>query len=103
MPSSTVDRLQGPPQDRRQGQPSPGPTGRAPSSGRALNANDRPWTLADAIALLAEGPRVPLAGGTDLYTSTAARSFSGAILDLTALPDLRGINRREGYLASAPA
>lgn len=56
-----------------------------------MNMYDRPATLPDAIALMANGPRVPLAGGTDLYPATTGKTLSGAILDLTALPELRGI------------
>jgi CO/xanthine dehydrogenase FAD-binding subunit len=63
-----------------------------------MNAYDRPRTLADAIALLAEGQRVPVAGATDLYPTTTARALSGWLLDLTALPDLRGIERVAGHL-----
>lgn len=60
--------------------------------GRAMNAYDRPTSLPEAIALMAAGPRVLLAGGTDVYAATAARTLPDAILDLTALPDLRGIS-----------
>lgn len=49
----------------------------------------RPETLTQAIALRAQGCRV-LAGGTDLYPG-AGDQLSGDVLDLTAIPALRGI------------
>lgn len=49
----------------------------------------RPDTLTQAIALRAQGCRV-LAGGTDLYPG-AGDQLSGDVLDLTAIPALRGI------------
>jgi CO/xanthine dehydrogenase FAD-binding subunit len=51
----------------------------------------RPETVPQAVALLSGGTRV-LAGGTDLYPSSGA-DLSGDVLDLTAIPDLRGITR----------
>ncbi len=57
----------------------------------------RPTSLADALAALAAGPRVILAGGTDLYPSHVARPLPGPILDITALPDLRRIEAHPGY------
>ena len=49
----------------------------------------RPDTLTQAVALRAQGLRI-LAGGTDLYPG-AGDQLSGDVLDLTALPALRGI------------
>lgn len=51
----------------------------------------RPDTLTQAIALRAQGCRV-LAGGTDLYPGAGAE-LSGDVLDLTAIPALRGISQ----------
>lgn len=51
----------------------------------------RPATLADAVAALAAGPCTVLAGGSDLYAATGARGLAGRVIDVTALPDLRGI------------
>ncbi len=51
----------------------------------------RPDTLTQAIALRAQGCRV-LAGGTDLYPGAGAE-LSGDVLDLTAIPALRGITQ----------
>ncbi len=56
---------------------------------------ERPDRLPEALALLAAAPRTILAGGTDLYPATQAASLSGDILDVTALPELRGY-REEG-------
>ncbi|MFO1174181.1 MAG: FAD binding domain-containing protein [Paracoccaceae bacterium] len=51
----------------------------------------RPGGLAGALTLMAERPFRPLAGGTDLYPATAAQTLAGAILDLTAIDELKGI------------
>ncbi len=61
-------------------------------------AYDRPETLTDALALLASAPRTVLAGGTDLYPATTAAKLPGAVLDITAIPELTGISRRETHL-----
>jgi CO/xanthine dehydrogenase FAD-binding subunit len=54
----------------------------------------RPVTLEAAIALLAERPRTILAGGTDHFPARVLASPDEDILDIGALPDLRGITRR---------
>ena len=51
----------------------------------------RPETLKDALRLMASGGWQVLAGGTDLYPG-AGRGLAGAVLDLTAVPDLVGIS-----------
>jgi len=51
----------------------------------------RPTELDEALALLSQGPRTVLAGGTDLYPATGAQALAGDILDITALASLRGI------------
>lgn len=56
----------------------------------------RPATLAQALPLLTRGARL-LAGGTDLYPGAGAE-LSGDVLDLTAIPDLRGIQPVAGGL-----
>ena len=53
----------------------------------------RPSSLAEAVAHLARGPHVLLAGGTDLYPATQAARLDGPVIDLCALPDLGGIAR----------
>ncbi|MFO1141448.1 MAG: FAD binding domain-containing protein [Amaricoccus sp.] len=59
---------------------------------------DRPVKLADAVALLARGPRTLLAGGTDLYPATQASTLDGAVLDLSGMPELAGIRSSSGGL-----
>lgn len=62
----------------------------------------RPTRLADALAFLQrERPRV-LAGGTDVYAAPDARLSDAAVLDLTAVRELRGIREtHEGWRIGA--
>lgn len=55
-----------------------------------MTAYARPETLADALAILSQGTRVVLAGGTDLYPGAGAE-LAGDILDLGGIPGLRQI------------
>ena len=65
---------------------------------------DTPRTLADAFALLAEGGRRPLAGGTDALVEHAAGGGTvGRYLDLTALTEIRGIRVENGALVLGAA
>ncbi|HYZ62888.1 MAG TPA: FAD binding domain-containing protein [Acetobacteraceae bacterium] len=57
----------------------------------------RPTTLNEALAALAAGPRTLLAGGTDHYPARATFEPDEDILDLTALPGLRRIERDGAY------
>lgn len=55
----------------------------------------RPTSLDEALANLGEAatpPPVVLAGGTDFYPARVGRALDDNILDITAIPDLRGIN-----------
>ena len=54
----------------------------------------RPATLDGALALLAERPRTVLAGGTDHYPARVLHAPDEDILDISALPGLRRIERR---------
>ncbi len=54
---------------------------------------ERPATLDQALAHLAKGGKTILAGGTDLYPSTTAACLSGDVLDISAIGELRGIER----------
>ncbi len=54
----------------------------------------RPRTLDDALAALASGPRVILAGGTDHFPARMGIARPEDILDITALPGLRAIETR---------
>jgi CO/xanthine dehydrogenase FAD-binding subunit len=65
----------------------------------------RPRTLDDALALREAGAQV-IAGGTDFYPARVGRPLYdrgvACVLDLTALPHLRGIQEsREGYRIGA--
>jgi CO/xanthine dehydrogenase FAD-binding subunit len=51
----------------------------------------RPTDLTEALAALAAGPRVILAGGTDYYPARVGQPLDDDLLDITALPDLRRI------------
>lgn len=54
----------------------------------------RPATLADAVAARAEHPSwTVLAGGTDLMVEAPLRPAPEGLIDLWALPELRGITR----------
>ena len=50
----------------------------------------KPRSLEEALALLAEGPWRILAGGTDFYPALGARPLGENVLDINALPELRG-------------
>jgi len=60
---------------------------------RSRMAYLRPDRLEDAIAALAHGPAVPLAGGTDFYPARVAHMPAERVLDLTGISSLRGIVR----------
>lgn len=51
----------------------------------------RPDRLEDALAILAAEPRLVLAGGTDVYPAHTTRPIDRPVLDITALPGLRGV------------
>jgi CO/xanthine dehydrogenase FAD-binding subunit len=55
----------------------------------------RPASLAEALAAMSAAPRVPLAGGTDHYPARVGVSPDEDLLDLTAVPGLRGIAEDE--------
>ncbi len=75
--------------------------------GAALDADPdavSPSTLDDALALLAAGGLRPLAGGTDVLVERMARTATDAgYLDLSRLPDLRGIDLEDGALVLGAA
>lgn len=54
----------------------------------------RPHRLEDALAALSAGPRVILAGGTDHFPARVSHTPDEDILDISALPGLRAIERR---------
>jgi len=51
----------------------------------------RPVSLQEALAALAR-PWTVLAGGTDFYPARVGRAIDEPVLDITAIPDLRGIS-----------
>jgi CO/xanthine dehydrogenase FAD-binding subunit len=51
----------------------------------------RPTELEEALAALAAGPRVVLAGGTDFYPARVGKPLDDDVLDITALGGLRRI------------
>ncbi len=51
----------------------------------------RPVEVDEALAALAAGPRIVLAGGTDYYPARVGRPLDDDVLDITALAGLRGI------------
>jgi CO/xanthine dehydrogenase FAD-binding subunit len=59
----------------------------------AVGAYTRPTRLPDALAALRDGPCTVLAGGTDHFPARVTSTPDEAILDITALPELRGIRR----------
>jgi CO/xanthine dehydrogenase FAD-binding subunit len=54
----------------------------------------RPTSLAAALATLASGPHAVIAGGTDYYPQRLGKPMTEAVLDVTGLPGLRGIEDR---------
>lgn len=65
-----------------------------------MNAYARPQTLEEAAVILRGGPRMVLAGGTDLYPQ-AGQTLGGAVLDLTAIRDLTGFDASDGLRIGA--
>lgn len=65
----------------------------------------RPTSLDEALANLSEAvlpPPVVLAGGTDFYPSRVGRALDDNILDITGIPDLRGVSESaEGWRIGA--
>ena len=55
-------------------------------------AYHQPARLADALAVLAGGRHRVLAGGTDYYPARVGRLVEDDIVDITRLPELRGIS-----------
>ena len=55
----------------------------------------RPTRLDDALRNMERGPWRILAGGTDFYPAQGDRPILENLLDLTAIPELRGISKTE--------
>jgi CO/xanthine dehydrogenase FAD-binding subunit len=56
----------------------------------------RPTSLPEALAALAAGPRIVLAGGTDYYPARFGRPLDDDLLDITAISSLGGIAETTG-------
>ncbi|HSK40340.1 MAG TPA: xanthine dehydrogenase family protein subunit M [Arenibaculum sp.] len=52
----------------------------------------RPVELVDALAFLRQGPRLVVAGGTDVYPRNVGHPPTGDLLDITGVEELRGIH-----------
>jgi CO/xanthine dehydrogenase FAD-binding subunit len=52
----------------------------------------RPQTIDEAVAALAAGPAVPLAGGTDFYPARVLHMPDERVLDLSGVAALRGVS-----------
>ncbi len=72
------------------------------ANGVSLASYLRPTQLTEALAALATGPRIVVAGGTDFYPARVGRPLDDDVLDITALPDLRRISD-EGAAWRIPA
>ena len=60
---------------------------------------ETPRSLDDALALLRDGPLVPIAGATDLYVGLNFGTLAATqFIDITRLPELRGITVRDDRL-----
>ena len=57
---------------------------------------ERPTSIAQAARLLAAGRWAVLAGGTDLYPAYVGTPIASPLLDITGIPELRGIRRDAG-------
>ncbi len=62
----------------------------------AVGTFTRPRKLGDALAALHDRPWTVLAGGTDHYPARVLHAPDEHLLDITALPELRGISRTPG-------
>lgn len=58
----------------------------------------RPGSLPEALTALAERPLTVAAGCTDLLAATERKALPGDVLDIGAIPELRGIARDAGGL-----
>jgi len=63
-----------------------------------MAAYARPADLTEALAILAvPQPPLILAGGTDYYPARVGKPLSDNLLDITAIPDLRGIQENADH------
>jgi CO/xanthine dehydrogenase FAD-binding subunit len=57
----------------------------------------RPRDLDEALAALAAGPRVVVAGGTDFYPARVGKPLDEDVLDITGLADLRAVTQDRAH------
>ena len=85
---------------RAAGRPAPHPRATA-TTPPAAPAYYRPRSLEEALEILAQrgGEARPVAGGTDvLVKAKDGQQGLGALFDLTVVPELKGIEERDGHL-----
>lgn len=58
----------------------------------------KPKTLDEAVSVLAASGGQILAGGTDFYPALGERLPTGNVVDITSLPEIRGISFEENYV-----
>jgi len=58
----------------------------------------RPGTLDEALAALAETRATVLSGGTDLFPALSFGPLRGAVLDISAISELKGIRFTDSYI-----
>ena len=58
----------------------------------------RPGTLGEALAALAETRATVLSGGTDLFPALSFGPLRGAVLDISAISELKGIRFTDSYI-----
>lgn len=62
-----------------------------------MSSYARPTSLAAALDALSARPAVVLAGGTDYYPARVGKALDDDILDITAVPELRGISEADDH------
>lgn len=78
------------------------PEGLGGLAGGRVGSYRRPHDLSEALAVLAAGPRMIVAGGTDYYPARVGQPLDDEILDISGLSALRAI-RDEGTQWRLPA
>ena len=58
----------------------------------------RPGTLNDALVALAETRATILSGGTDLFPAVSAGPLRGAVLDISGIAELKGIQCKDDFI-----
>jgi CO/xanthine dehydrogenase FAD-binding subunit len=58
----------------------------------------RPNTLTEAVHVLASSGGQILAGGTDFFPSLGDRSVTGTVVDISGVPELKGVVREPEYI-----